>query len=152
MDYELKKNKFEEEEDDGGEGSGTSSLLPDLFSIPDPADPTELTRITEKTITAGHSENTAARIGQRQPDVRHEGTGPGVSFEEQPKLANQHDGVPPNISNNPADNPQIMDELEKRAENSEVSPQLLQQLNPEKRAELANKAANTKKFNPTLTR
>ena len=137
------------------DGSATA-LTPDLFTIPDAADPTELKRIAETAITEGHAEKTRAKIGLRQPDDPPENTGPGLNLEEQPKLANQHDGMPPNLSSNPADNQHAAKDFERRVENSEVSEQLIYQnthkLTSEKRAELLNKATNKKAFNPQLTR
>jgi hypothetical protein len=143
---------------DGGDdsGSGTSSLTPDLFTIPDVADPTELKRIAENSITEGHAENASAKVGLRQPDTQPEGDGPGLNFEQQPKLADQHDGMPPNISNNPANSQHAARDFERRVENSEVSEELIyqnaNQLTAEKKADLLNKATNKKTFNPQLTR
>ena len=141
---------------DGDSGGGSSALTPDLFTIPDAADPTELKRIAETAITEGHAEKARAKIGLRQPDDPPASEGPGLNLEEQPKLANQHDGMPPNISNNPANNQHATQDFERRVENSEVSEQLLHQnthqLTAEKRAELMNKASNKKTFNPQLTR
>lgn len=139
-------------DDDNEENASPAVLMPDPFAIPDSIDPAELSRIAESTITEGHAEKVIAQIGQRQPDTANDSSGPNVTFEEQPKLSNQHDGVAPNLSSNPANNSQAMQELEQRAENSEVSEQLLQSLTAEKRAELHNKAANKKAFNPQLTR
>jgi hypothetical protein len=135
---------------------GSTASTPDLFSIPDAADPTELKRIAETAITEGHAEKTRAKIGLRQPDDPPESTGPGLNLEEQPKLANQHDGMPPNISSNPANSQHAAKDFERRVENSEVSEQLIyqnaNQLTAEKRSELLNKATNKKSFNPQLTR
>jgi len=138
--------------DEGGTGSTT--LTPDLFTLPDPADPTEISRIAENSITEGHAEKTAAEIGQRQPDVQPEGDGPGLTFEEHERLKNQHEGMHPNISNNPANSQHAAQDFERRVENSEVSEELIHQnanqLTAEKKAELHNKATNKK--TPQLTR
>lgn len=153
MAYDEIEQDIIDDGDGGDEGdAGSTALTPDLFAIPDTTDPTELSRIAESTITEGHAEKTAAQIGQRQPDAANDSSGPGITFEEQPKLSNQHDGVAPNLSSNPANNSQAMQELEQRAENSEVSEQLLQNLTAEKRAELHNKASNKKNSSPQLTR
>jgi hypothetical protein len=157
MAYDEIKQDIIDDGDGGDEGgSGTTSLIPDAFAIPDSADPAELSRIAENSITEGHAEKVAAKIGQRQPDAAQDNSGPGITFEEQPKLADQHDGVAPNISSDPANNAHAMRDFEKRVENSEVSEELIYQnaekLNPEKRAELLNKATNKKNFNPQLTR
>jgi len=141
---------------DGGDdsGSGTSSLTPDSFTIPDVADPTELKRIAENSITEGHAENAAAKVGLRQPDTQPEGGGPGLTFEEHERLKNQHDGMAPKISSNPSDNPQALQELEARTD--DMSEQLLYQkthdLTADKKADFLNKATNKKSFNPQLTR
>jgi hypothetical protein len=143
---------------DGGDegGAGSTSLTPDAFALPDPHDPTELSRIAENSITEGHAEKAAAKIGQRQPDAAQDNSGPGITFEEQPKLADQHDGVAPNLSSNPANNAHAMQDFERRVENSEVSEELTyqnaNQLTADKKAKLLNKASNKKNFNPQLTR
>lgn len=138
------------------EDSGSTALASDLFTIPDTTDSTELKRIAETAITEGHAEKASAKIGLRQPDKPPENTGPGLNLEEQPKLANQHDGMPPNLSSNPATNQHAAQDFERRVENSEVSEELIYQnankLTAEKRAELLNKATNKKAFNPQLTR
>lgn len=159
MDYDnITDDELEllNEIDDDDSGNGSTALTPDLFTIPDSADPTELKRIAEAAITEGHARKTRARIGLRQPDDPPESTGPGLNFEEQPKLANQHDGIPPNLSNKPANNQHALQDFERRVENSEVSEDLIYQnthkLTAEKRAELLNKATNKKTFNPQLTR
>jgi len=145
-----------DDSDDDDGGSGSAALTPDSLTIPDIADPTELKRIAETSITEGHADKTSVKIGLRQPDAAKESTGPGLNFEAQPKLANQHDGMPPNLSNNPASSEHAAQDFERRVENSEVSEDLIyqnsHQLTAEKRAELQNKAANKKSFNPQLTR
>ena len=156
MTYEEIEDIIEDSDDGDEGGSGSTSLTPDAFAIPDAIDPTELSRIAESMITEGHAEKAAVQIGQRQSDAAEPGEGPGLSFEAQPKLANQHDGVAPNISSNPANNEYALQEFENRVENSEVSEELIYQnanrLTADKRAELLNKATNKKTFNPQLAR
>lgn len=136
--------------DSGKSGSDTTDLIFD----PDIDGEGELLRVAEHEISTENAHRTHGKLGPRQPDDPPEADGPGIQFESQPKLADQPQGVAPKLSNNVTANldAQNFDNLKQLVENSEVSPQLQQQLmnqlNPEARAELFNKLNAKKTFTP----